>query len=321
MIPESIKNSISELEEKCKLIHPLVAIRCTAFNHERYIRECLDGFVIQKTDFPFVVIVHDDASTDTTAGIIKEYVDKYPDIFFPLFEQENQYSKKLGIVTQVMYEAIKATGAKYVAICEGDDYWVDPHKLQKQIDFLEANPDYSITFHSAQTVNETQHPDFSFNLEQRDYSSDETFMDWIVPTASIVMKTDALKPSNDLRLLNGDIWFILSALDQGKGYAFKEKWSAYRMQNSGVTINRAVKDGVAHRLRFIPHHEYLRETFPKISKKAFRKKQALTYIQVAGESAKLGKSKSLKYIWRAFRIAPSSTLKSLFNIFSSKLKK
>lgn len=121
---------------------PLVAIRCIAYNQEKYIRKALDGFIMQKTNFPFVAIVHDDASTDNTASIIREYAKKYPNIVIPIFETENQYSKPGNPLRKIMRNAIDATGAKYIAICEGDDYWTDSLKLQKQVDFLENHPDY-----------------------------------------------------------------------------------------------------------------------------------------------------------------------------------
>ncbi len=101
---------------------------------------------MQKTNFPFVAIVHDDASTDGTAAIIKEYAEKYPDIIKPIYETENQYSKRDGSLTRIMKEACEATGAKYIAMCEGDDYWTDPLKLQKQVDFLESHPDYGMCY-------------------------------------------------------------------------------------------------------------------------------------------------------------------------------
>lgn len=125
---------------------PLVVISCMTFNHESYIRDALEGFVMQKTTFPFVVIVHDDASTDGTATIIREYAEKYPDIINPIYETENQYSKKDGSLTCIMNAACEATGAKYIAVCEGDDYWTDPFKLQKQVDFLKANPEYGLVY-------------------------------------------------------------------------------------------------------------------------------------------------------------------------------
>ena len=119
----------------------MVTVRCTAYNHESYIQQCLEGFVIQKTNFRFEVIVHDDASTDGTVTIIQEYAEKYPNIIKPIFETENQYSKRDGSLARIMDEH---THGKYVAFCEGDDYWVDPLKLQKQVDFLETHPEYGM---------------------------------------------------------------------------------------------------------------------------------------------------------------------------------
>lgn len=115
---------------------PLVTIRCLVYNHEPYLRQCLDGFVMQKTNFLFEAIVHDDASTDRSAEIIREYAEKYPDIIKPIFETENQYSKHDGSIGRIMNEH---TRGKYVAICEGDDYWIDEFKLQKQVDILRHN--------------------------------------------------------------------------------------------------------------------------------------------------------------------------------------
>jgi glycosyltransferase involved in cell wall biosynthesis len=120
----------------------LVAIHCLVYNHEPYLRDCLEGFVMQQTSFPFVAIVHDDASTDGSTAIIREYEEKYPDIIKPIYETENQWRKPDGSLGRIMNAAIDATGAKYVAMCEGDDYWTDPLKLQKQVDFLESHPDY-----------------------------------------------------------------------------------------------------------------------------------------------------------------------------------
>lgn len=121
----------------------MVTIRCLTYNHEPYIRQCLEGFVMQKSNFKFEAIVHDDASTDGTAAIIREFAEKYPDIIKPIFETENQYSKHDGSLNRIMNEH---TYGKYVAYCEGDDYWTDPLKLQKQIDFLESHPDYGAVY-------------------------------------------------------------------------------------------------------------------------------------------------------------------------------
>ena len=121
----------------------IVTIRCLVYNHEPYLKQCLEGFVMQKTNFRFEAIVHDDASTDGSAAIIKEYAEKYPSIIKPIFENENQYSKHDGSIRRIMNEH---THGKYVAMCEGDDYWIDPLKLQKQVDFLEEHPEFSMCF-------------------------------------------------------------------------------------------------------------------------------------------------------------------------------
>lgn len=123
---------------------PLVSISCITYNHASYIKECIDGFLMQKTNFNFEVLIHDDHSTDGTEEIIKEYAKQYPDIIKPLFEKENQYSlgKPIG---SAVWNLPRARG-KYIAICEGDDYWIDPYKLQKQVDFLESHPDYGMCY-------------------------------------------------------------------------------------------------------------------------------------------------------------------------------
>ncbi len=123
---------------------PLVIIHCLVYNHEPYLRQCLDGFVIQQTNFPFYAVVHDDASTDNSAAIIREYAEKYPDIIHPIYEDENQWSKKDGSLNRIMNDACK--DAKYIAFCEGDDYWTDSLKLQKQVDAFEADNNASLCY-------------------------------------------------------------------------------------------------------------------------------------------------------------------------------
>lgn len=121
---------------------PLVSIACTTYNHEKYIRTAIEGFLLQQTTFPFEIIIHDDASRDGTDQIIKEYALSYPNLIFPVYQKENQYSK--GVRRIRMSFVFPRCSGKYVAFCEGDDYWTDPYKLQKQVDFLESNQDYGL---------------------------------------------------------------------------------------------------------------------------------------------------------------------------------
>lgn len=127
----------------------MVSVLCMTYNHVGLIAKALDGFVMQKTSFCFEVLVHDDASTDGTIDILKSYETKYPDILKILYEKENQYSKGNNIF-QIMRPLAHG---KYIAICEGDDYWTDAHKLQKQVDFMETHSDVMLCCHSASEHN------------------------------------------------------------------------------------------------------------------------------------------------------------------------
>lgn len=121
---------------------PLVSVCCITYNHAQFIRKCLDGFLMQQTDFPIEILIHDDCSTDGTTEIIREYEAKYPNLIFPLYEEENQYQQ--GKAGEIDFYNYRRARGKYIAYCEGDDYWIDPLKLQKQVDFLESHKDYDL---------------------------------------------------------------------------------------------------------------------------------------------------------------------------------
>ncbi len=123
-----------------------VSVLCTAFNHEPYLRETLQGFVSQKTDFPFEVLVNDDASSDGSAAVIREFAALYPDVIRPFLQEKNLYSQGINIYDAVLYPAARG---EYFALCEGDDCWIDPAKLQRQVNFLDAHPDYSACVHNS----------------------------------------------------------------------------------------------------------------------------------------------------------------------------
>ena len=129
---------------------PTVSIKCLAYNHEKYIEKALDSFLMQKTNFPFEIVVHDDASTDNTTNIIRQYENMFPNIVKPIYETENQYSKGCEAMEQMIDTYMKG---KYVAYCEGDDYWTDEYKLQKQFDAMEKHPDLDMCAHAVRKIN------------------------------------------------------------------------------------------------------------------------------------------------------------------------
>lgn len=220
----------------------LVAIHCLVYNHEPYLRDCLEGFVMQKTNFPFVAIVHDDASTDASAAIIREYEEKYPNIIKPIYEQENLYIKRNRQLKKIMNAAIEATGAKYVAMCEGDDYWTDPLKLQKQVEFMEANQDYSLCFHRVNTLIQAT-GELKAEFIVRDMPGKSTILDLAdgnyihTPTVLYRRYSGVLEQYQKMMpCLPGDyvMWMLLA--ERGDIYKFNEPMAVYRY-GSGVWSN------------------------------------------------------------------------------------
>lgn len=214
-----------------------VSIRCFAYNHERFIRQCLDGFVMQKADFRFEAIVHDDASTDNTAAIIREYAEKYPDIIKPIYETENQYSKHDGSLTRIMNAH---TRGKYVAMCEGDDYWTDPYKLQKQVDFLESHPDYVMCSHLFDVYNERnkqlQKNDES-SFTGKSYDLDTLINgEWYFQPLTVLFRFDAYDREHFASYgLSMDVILYYELLRRGgKGYCLPDVMAVYRIHDGGV---------------------------------------------------------------------------------------
>lgn len=252
----------------------IVSIRCTAYNHEKYIRDCLEGFIMQKTNFRFEAIVHDDASTDRTADIIREYATKYPDIIKPIYETENQYSKHDGSLSRIMTEACIG---KYIAFCEGDDYWTDPLKLQKQVDFLETHPDivyschrFKIFHEKKQTIEngwdiffqKAENSNHDYFIFDRSYPFTKT---WITLTLTQIVRRDVLDFSymNKFKL-GRDVHNIYHILSQGKGVCHSFVGGIYRINESSIFggKEKTKKDYINYRL-YKEFYEYEKDPMLK----------------------------------------------------------
>ena len=293
--------------------HPLVSIQCMVYNHEPYLRQCLDGFVMQRTNFKFEAIVHDDVSTDGSAAIIREYAEKYPDIIKPIYETENQYSKKDGSLDRIMREACNG---KYIAICEGDDFWFDPLKLQEQVDFLDANPEYSMCFHNAAIKLEDTTSSFEhIDVKDREYCAEELFMKWVVPTASIVIRTQAVPKSQNSRIINGDINIVLSAVTHGRVMGLSQCMSVYRIQTQGLTIKRERENRVQLLGQYIHHYKLLYEQYPKIGKKNRNLKLCDTYVNLCTEVYYSNPIKAIGYLVMAIVYSPSRFVNRVRNLY------
>jgi glycosyltransferase involved in cell wall biosynthesis len=225
---------------------PLVSIICPTFNHEKYIAQAIDGFLMQKTSFPFEIIVHDDASTDKTASIAREYEAGHPGLFANIYQSENQLSKNIVNVSRITFAAARG---KYIALCEGDDYWTDPLKLQKQIDFLEAHPGYSACFHNARKLDDTGFLNLYNDLtEAKDFTQDELVRSLQVPTASVVFRNKVKEMPQWLLdcFLDITLFFYISGF--GDFYASPEVMSVYRVHAGGIWTGQQQEKKMANHI-------------------------------------------------------------------------
>jgi glycosyltransferase involved in cell wall biosynthesis len=232
-------------------ITPLVSICCITYNHENFIREALDGFLIQQTSFPIEIVIHDDASTDATTSIICEYREKHPHLIRTIIQTENQYSQRgFGFIADLFRQA----KGKYIALCEGDDYWIDPLKLQKQVDFLENNPDFAICFHKVKIMEEGCLKD---DYITSDPLSVSTIVDLAkgnyIHTPSCVFRnnTSKISWSNFSESPLGDYYIHMMNAEYGNIFHMNEVMSVYRVHSNSTFSSQSKTYQIAKTLKAI----------------------------------------------------------------------
>lgn len=270
---------------------PFVAIRCMTYNHAPYITDAMNGFCMQKTNFPYVAIIIDDASTDGGPEIIKDYLNNHFDMpnarrwetedaffievqhqenincwFAVIFLKYNFYQRRKS--KEYLYDEWEKH-VQYSALCEGDDFWTAQNKLQKQIDFLKSNPEYSMCFHSTKIQNETNNlPSTCCDcILDKDYTANEIMTRWIVSTNSMVFRREIYdyKMVGTERILNEDTTIKLRCASCGKIRGFSDTMSTYRINNGGVTQDPTKQ--TARLKKFPDHYVFLRDNFPIVSRK------------------------------------------------------
>ena len=230
----------------------MTSICCTTYNHENYIADAIESFLMQKTDFSYEILIHDDASTDRTPEIIKQYESKYPDLIKPIYQTENQYSK--GVKTG-NFNMERAKG-KYIALCEGDDYWTDPYKLQKQVDYMEKNSECSMCVHAAYRVTPDKKKLKSHvrpNRGNKIFTVEEVIegVGDLITTNSILFPTvfSTNRPDFYEKAPVGDYPFTIYLALQGTVYYIDEFMSAYRVGVKGSWTSEflsSIERRVAH---------------------------------------------------------------------------
>jgi len=236
----------------------MVTICCTAYNHEKFIGKAIEGFLIQETNFNVEILITDDLSTDKTSEILKKYEEENTSLKV-IYNKQNQYSiGKKPLFNQLLPSA----QGKYIALCEGDDYWTDPLKLQKQVSFLEKHKDYSLCFHNAKIIQEDFDLSHIFaNLETREYKGKEVLEEWTIPTASVVFRKSDLVIENLINpnYLFGDIILFLTLCEEGKLYCINEVMSIYRKHSEGIVISGG--KSLLRTKQFIKHHQEIKKNF------------------------------------------------------------
>lgn len=240
----------------------VVSVYVATYNHKDYIRQALDSIVCQKTNFKFEVIVHDDASTDGTAEIVKEFYEKYPELIIPILQKTNQYQLNVNKLTKFILPIAKG---KYIAWNEGDDFWTDEYKLQKQVDYIENNDDCTMVVHHSNEVTRDGNfyqkvytPMTNGNYSLADVlSPDQYFM-----TNSMLLRTNILRDNLDILKVRPCFDYLIKALAalNGQVCTLEDNMSCYRVMAKGSWSERIAsfpEKRYQHHLVGIKSYEYL----------------------------------------------------------------
>ena len=263
--------------------HYKVYVNTITYNQSAYIEDCLNGVALQATGFPFIQLVTDDCSTDEEQVIIKRWMDRMCDMEnAELYENEiccitiarNKSNPNCTLAAYLLKKNMHGNPLKrnlwkpwvqecpYIAVCEGDDYWIDPYKLQNQVDFMDSHPTYSLCFTGAtikyagnfETKELKSNMSLFSKLENRDYSGEEILSNWIVPTASVLYRS-TINIKNNENFMFGDIVLFLSCANEGTIRCISDKTVVYRRNNNGVSSSTARVE------QYVNHYLAIEEVF------------------------------------------------------------
>ena len=249
----------------------IVSVVIATYNHEKYIQQAIEGVLKQKTNFRIEILINDDFSTDNTTSLIRAHEVNYPNLFVVFYQKENLYSKGVKPWFDILFPASRG---KYIALCEGDDYWTDPYKLQKQVDFLEANEDFVITYHDATVIDETGNilQDSQLDIRHKRDASEEDLICvkvWIKTLTACFRNVVKEMPKEAGLVMNGDTFLFSLLGNYGKG-----KWmdniapAAYRIHAGGVWSHKSEDKRV---IQYITTYYWLMNFYLRINKIEYAK--------------------------------------------------
>lgn len=280
---------------------PVVSIRCMVYNQVDYLEKTLDGFIMQITDFPFEVIIHDDASTDGSAELIRQYENKYPSIIKAIYETENQYSKGKGLISKIVRPYLSG---EFIAFCEGDDYWIDKYKLQKQIDYMQSHPKCGLCYTNFDMYYQKQNRFIHdiLRTQTNSFPSDYTIDKWLINpgyTAPMtwVFRKEIFDSLPSIKTVDGTFVWFAHFLVNSDVFCLKDDTTAvYRVLPESASHTRYLNKAYNRNKKL---HE-VSLTMVKIYKLSEITKQQIdinyyskTYIQIAlmNDSIELDKAK------------------------------
>jgi glycosyltransferase involved in cell wall biosynthesis len=282
---------------------PRVSICCLTYNHEAWIKKAIEGFLLQKTDFDVEIVIHDDASTDATPPIIEAYQHKHPEMIRPILNKENLYRSGTSLYEIYTRKVFPKLKGKYIAICEGDDYWTDPLKLQKQVDFLEQHSDYSISFHRVGfvgdgNVNFDEHSEMYKSLfsQRNSFTFDDLLKENFIPNCSVVYRNDAIDFPDLFHEVDFPDWPIhLIFAQKGKLHFMDELMAHHRISNAGMWEGKSLHE--RYRMNALFYQDLLRlvdETYYSAIFEAIENQKNYNTGLVYYDFFKLGQALALK---------------------------
>jgi glycosyltransferase involved in cell wall biosynthesis len=275
---------------------PLVGVCCITYNHAKFIAEALDGFLMQETTFPVEIIVHDDASTDGNQEIISEYAKRFPSLIRPILQKTNQYSRTGDFLGRVLQEP----RGKYVAICDGDDYWTDPQKLQLQFDLLESDPEAAGCFHLMELIDEDGEKLGVYPPQHlhRDRVFEDVAIGYYLSTCSIMYRKHLYqgRPEWARGLYMEDGPLIAELCQKGTFRCIHRNMGVYRQHGKGfwTSLDYRRKPQISFDLMDAVLTHFRDRDLPRV--RETRKRQALEIFKLAAAAGK--KTEARKYLWK-----------------------